>query len=262
MLLNRPMLTLNPMSTATRPEAPAGCRRLRRVPEQMVRRAVLSLLIGGLGLVLSSGLSGCIVAQATGGMLESNQRFQKVDIDAKYRGLENQRVAVMISAPYEIQYEHVAAVPAITDLISVGIAGGVAGAEVVPTNLVLAYQDNFVYWEQMDYADIARDFGVSRLVLVDLVEYRLVAPGNSYVWDGYAAAEIDVIEIQDGRNYRYGYSDRVIGRFPSVRGVGRDQEPQAAIEQGLQLDFGRRVLWLFRDHTRTRDEISKDLQRR
>lgn len=224
----------------------------------VVRTLALVAIMGLLPLVLS----GCLFAKGVGGMAESASRFSEVEIDARYRGLENQRVAVLVSAPYEIQYEHVAAVPSITDLISIGIAGGVPGAEVVPTRLALAYQANNVYWEQMDYGDIARDFGVSRLVLVDLVEYRLVAPGNSYVWDGYAAAEIDVIEIVDGREYRYGFSDRVIGRFPPVRGVGRDQEPQAAIEQGLQIEFSRRALWLFRDHTRTKDEIQKDRQRR
>src|SRR5690606_19308630 len=101
---------------------------------------------------------------------------------------------ILIDAPLDIQYSYPGAVPMLTDLITLGVARHCPGARVLATREALSYQASNAHWAMEDYGKLAGDLGVTRLVLIDLVEYRLFEPGNSYVWDGAAVADVNVFE--------------------------------------------------------------------
>jgi hypothetical protein len=218
-------------------------------------------LLALIGVLSAFGMmsTGCA---AVGAMAAAYQEDEPVDIAAEYKGLDGKSVAVLVAAPMELQFEHTAAVPSITDLTSLMIAGAIPEVKVTPSRVVLAYQHNNVYWETMDYEDLGRDLRADRLVFIDLTEYRLLNPGNRYLWDGLAVADISVYELDGYDSMWPVFTAQVRAKFPEVAGVGRDQEHQATIEQGLQMSFSRKVSRLFHDHQRRFGDLRKERTRR
>jgi len=204
-------------------------------------------------------LGGC---ELVGGMLESEKRFKDVEIAAEYTGLNNKTTAVLIDAPYDIQYEFPSVLTTLTDLISLRIAMNCPDARVLPTRQVLQYQTANIYWSSMDYTDLAKDLQVQRLVVIDLIEYRLHAPGNSYLWDGVCRGEVFVYEADGMDPSTPAYIHRVEALYPTITGVRREEESRTTIQKGLNLDFTQRNVWLFHDYTRKQEAIEKEARRR
>ncbi len=209
--------------------------------------------------IAASNLVGC---QAIGGMAASYERSKDVEISAVYRGLENKTVAVLIDAPMEIQFEHQRAVPILTDFISLRLATRCPGVRVVPTRELLAWQNRNVSWPMMDYEILAKTLGVERLVIVDLIEYRLFEPGNSYYWDGRAIGDVNVFEVESLDSTYFAYSNRIDIEFPNIDAVARHQAQAQDVELGLQKVFCENVGWLFHDHIRNNADLIDEQRRR
>lgn len=212
----------------------------------------LSLLIG---LSCLFAVSGC---QLIGGMAESGERYKEIEVKAQYYGLEGKTVAVLIDAPYEILFEYPTLVTEMTDILNLRLASKCPGTQVLTTRDVLKYQTENVYWPSMDYSELINDLDVQRLVIIDLIEYRLHEPGNGYIWKGASVGDVMVFEADGIDPSNPAYMERVIAKFPKVSGIGIETEDQATIEQGLRIDFVQRVSWLFYNHIRTAEDIKKD----
>ncbi len=199
--------------------------------------------------------------QLAGGMADSFYRTEEVDIAAEYRGLEGERVAVLVDAGFDIQYEHPAAVPVLTEMIAGGIGSGCEGCESLHPQIVLAYQANNVYWTTLPPEEIAAALRVTRLVLIEVDTYRLTPPGNSYLWDGRIVGTVRVIEADGVDPSTDAYSKRVGAMFPYEQAVGREQASESLIEYRLQGEFAMKVVRLFQDHVRTRGDIIDEERR-
>jgi len=200
-------------------------------------------------------MSGCELA---GGMMESYERTKIVDVNAEYLGLDNHKTAVLIDAPMDIQYEHSRAVPALTEYITLRLASHCPGSQFLPTRAILAYQNQNVYWPTMDYHDLAKALGVERIVFIDLSEYRLFSPGNSYYWDGQAVADVNVFEAESPDSTTFAFTKHVVSKFPPVEAVSRSAATEEQIDNGLKLDFTQRTAWLFYNHQRKNSELQDE----
>ncbi len=209
-----------------------------------------------------AAIAGCdLVGGIAGGMSSSYDWTSQVEIPAQYRDLEKKSVAVLVDAPLDIQYDFTSAVPRITELVNLQISQGV-NCRILRTRDVLAYQSMNAAWISLDYGAIAESLHVDRIILVDLIEYRLFSPGNSYLWSGQITADVNVYEAESPDPTALAFTEHIVGRFPPIDAVGRDQESAQTIEHGLQLDFTRRVAWLFYDHVRIKGEMEKEKRRR
>ncbi len=214
-----------PSTTLTRP--------IRRL------RAVAAI---GVAAALLGALPGC-VAGAIGAIGNQIERGKKLDLPAEYDGLENAICAVIVNADYATLVEHPTVVGDITANISARIRQYVPGATVLAPAEVLQYQYERSQWRALPYGEVAKELGVERLVLVDLYEYRLTPPGNSYLWDGVAAANVNVIEADGLAPDEFVYSKNVVVRFPDKEGVGRESARRDQIERGLLTLFVQRCSW-------------------
>lgn len=224
-------------------------------------RLISTLLAAGaasLALAMLAASSGC---EAIGYFAQAIDSETDVEFVAKYDGLNGKRIAVLVDAPLDTQYEHVTAVPALCDYISAGLKETSDGARILPPNYAVAYQANNINWPSMDIGDLAKALGVERLVIVDLVEYRLQAPGNSYLWDGVLVGDINIFEADGADPTTPVFSERVKVRYPSEDGVERDKAPAATVEQGLQIKFAQDTVNLFRTYTRKKGEIQADTRK-
>jgi len=222
---------------------------------QVVANRFCAFCVVVIGLMSASLMTGCELA---GGMMESYERTKIVDVNAEYYGLENHKVAVMIDAPMDIQYEHSRVVPALTEFITLRLASHCPGSQFLPTRAILAYQNQHVYWPTMDYHDLAKELGVERIVFIDLSEYRLFSPGNSYYWDGQAVGDVNVFEAESPDSTTFAFTNHVVSKFPPVEAVSRSEATEQQIDNGLKLDFTQRTAWLFYNHQRKNSELQDE----
>ncbi len=223
-----------------------------------LRRMTGMIVAGSLLAAAWLTSAGC---EAIGFVGEAVDSEQEVEFVARYTGLNGKRVAVLIDAPLDAQYQHPRAVPGLCEFISAGLREACEGAQIMPSNYVVAYQANNVYWYTMDIEDIAKALNVERIVMVDLVEYRLLAPGNSYLWDGVIVGDINIYETDSLDPNAIAFRERIKARFPSMDGVRRDQYPESTIEQGLQIKFAQDSVNLFRTYTRKKGDIKAEARK-
>ncbi|NRA56947.1 MAG: hypothetical protein HRU13_02350 [Phycisphaerales bacterium] len=98
------------------------------------------------------------------------------------------------------------------------------------------------------YDEIAARFGVTRLIVIQLDEFRLAEMGNQYVWSGLAAGNLLVIEADsfiedDVRLERY-----VNVTYPDRPNTTVDEMTGQEVALELLRRFANRTSWFFYDH--------------
>ena len=204
-------------------------------------------ILAGLLALASLASAGCI-AGTVGAIGQQIERGKKLDVPAAYDGLEGKTVAVIVNADYATLHEHPSVVGMVTANVAVRIAQFVKGASVLPPGEVLDWQYRTPQWRALPHGEVARELGVERLVFIDLFEYRLNPTGNSYIWDGAAAANIGVIEADSLSPDEFVFTTSIVARFPNKEGIGRESARRTDIERGLQTLFVTRTSWLFYRH--------------
>ncbi len=205
-------------------------------------------LAGVLALLCLLLLPGCQIGQLIGGMASSYERTGTHEVAYEYGGLQGKSFAVFVSAGKEIQYEFPALVDTFADMIALKLAEEAGASGWVPAATVRLYQSRRPYWEAMSYDEITSDLGVERLVVVDLHEYRLHRPGNPYLWDGVAAAQIGVVEADSSIPGEFMFKRDVQVGFPNKSGMSPADITRDQVVTGLNLKFARNVCWLFYTH--------------
>ncbi len=226
-----------------------------------MNRLISALLAAAIASLLTAALAASSGCQAVGYAAEAIDSETDVEFVAKYDGLNGKRIAVFVDAPLDAQYEHPTAVPGLCDYISAGLKESCEGARILPPNYAVAYQANNIDWPTMDTEALAKVLGVERLVIIDLVEYRLQAPGNSYLWDGVIVGDINIFEADGADPTTPAFAQRVKVRYPSVDGVRREDAPAATIEQGLQIKFAQDTVNLFRTYTRKKGDLQAETRK-
>ena len=199
-------------------------------------------------VLISTGLagSGC---QLVGAMAASAHRSGSHEVKAKYRGLEDKSFAVVVSADRSIQADHPDIVVTLTREISRRLAADAGASGYVPANEVLAFQFQRPNWVAMTPQQLAEEFGVERLVYVDLAEYRLTDPGNPYVWKGVAIGTVSVTEADGSMPSLFAFRENVRVTYPDLEGVSPMEQPRDTVKIALTSRFVQRASWLFFDHT-------------
>lgn len=207
------------------------------------RAAVLASLT-----VVVLPVGGCIFAGIASAIGANIEKEKEIEVLAKYRGLENKSVAVLAHTDMRTAYEHPTAIPNIVGNVANGIQKSVHGARVLDPRHCVAWMHQNPGWPTAPLADLASELDVDRVVVVDLFEYRLNPEGNSYLWEGVAAANVGVVERDGIDPDSYAEELQVISKFPDMEGIGREQAGAREIELGLQKSFVDEVSQLFYDH--------------
>lgn len=201
--------------------------------------------------VLPFGLagSGCTFL---GGAMESYRESSTKLVEADYLGLAGKSFAVVVTAERSIQADHPSLVDYFTaqmtgrlsDPACVPLAGGF-----VPAVQVLKYIYSNPGWTARPYSDVAKELGgVERLVIVEITEFRLNDPGNSYLWEGVANATISVVETDSAFSDEVSYNKAVAVDFPDQAGFGPTDLTAAAVRTELARRLLDRASWLFFGH--------------
>jgi len=211
---------------------------------RVARLAAVGLAAG----VLAAGGCGIFgVASKVGEAIESEKQ---VEVLAKYRGLENATVAVVVNADRSVLYEYPTVVPNVVASVAGGIRNRVSGDKkrIMSPSESLGWCYRNPTWTTMPLGELAKDLGVDRVVVIDIYEFRLNPPGNRWLWDGMAAANVGIVERDslDPDTYSEEYSVAV--KFPDQSELGRESAREGDILLGLTAKFSQQVTKLFYDH--------------
>lgn len=204
----------------------------------------LALLLVSCSLVMG----GCNIVGFFGAIEAERRRTGTIKVDAQYTGLEGQRVAVIVDASRELQADGRRVIQAVLSEVIARLEANGNLESIVP-----AIDIERVLYDEPDllsrtYDEIARRFGVDRLVVIQLEEFRLAEPGNRYVWAGHAAGVLLVVEADSYLEDDVRLEQYVSVKYPSKDNITVDEMPAEAVALELLRRFANRSSWFFYRH--------------
>lgn len=206
------------------------------------------VLLGAALALLALPQSGCIVGALIGGMAQSYREATPVTVEAEYDGLQGKTVAVVVAADRRVQSEFPNIQREITARINAAFEKNRVAAGYSETDELVAYLSDRPDWPVRPLSDLARELGVERLLFIEVYEFRLHEPGNRYLWDGIAAANVGVIEIEGPLPDQFAFRRQVQVTFPDAVGQGPLEISGQAVASVLLQRFCDRTAWLFYKH--------------
>ena len=211
-------------------------------------RAARARALAAAGACALALLPGCGVFGVASKVGEAIEVEKKVEVLAKYRGLENKTVAVLVNAERGVLYEYPTVVPNVAGNVAAGILAKVSGAQVLDWRESLNWTYRTPSWNTLPLGHIAEELGVDRVVIVDIFEFRLHPPGNRWIWDGMAGATIGIVERDSIDPDAFAEEYSVSVKFPDVKELSRESAAEEGIQTGLVAKFTQTVNKLFYDH--------------
>lgn len=173
-----------------------------------------------------------------------------IDVKAKYLGLKDQRVAVVVSASDHIDFNYPNARGTIANEVTRRIAENVPGVSVSSPRQILEWQDKTPYWGTRPPSTLIRQLDVDRLVLVEIGEYRMHEPGDKHVLRGVISASVNIVEADavDPDNFSASFTKNVMYPEPGESKIGRIAVEEDKVEMLTQYRFSEETAGLFYDH--------------
>ncbi len=204
--------------------------------------AILTLL---LAMALAGG---CNIVGFFGALEAERRRTGTVEVGPEYTGLKGESVAVVIDASREIYMTSPRVVGAILTEVHARLVENAEAERVVSPAEIQS-----VLYDEPDLLDrtfdqVAARFGVTRLIVIQLEEFRLTEPGNEYVWNGNAAGNVIVIEADSYIEDDVQLEHYVNIEYPFRSNTTVDEMPADAVALELLRRFSNRVSWYFYTH--------------
>ncbi len=199
-------------------------------------------------LVTATMLSACWVPGVIAAVGDNIDRGKNVEVLAKYQGLENKTVAILFNADMAVLYEHPTTIANMAVNLATKLQREIPGIKVLNQHITLQWMHLHPSWATMAYSSIADELDVERIVVVDLYEFRLTPPGNRWIWEGVAAGNVGVVEVDGLDPDAFAEEFLVKAEFPTIKGLAKEQASRDNIELGLQTKFYQEVAFLFYDH--------------
>ncbi len=207
-------------------------------------RTLLLLALASVSLLAG----GCAIGGAFAALEESRRRHSTHEVKAQYTGLDSKTFAVVVAADMSIMADF----PNAPDLILSGVNERLRefanASGYIPSRDLLGYLYANPRWRALPRSELAKELGVSRIVWIELMEFRLTDPGNQYVWAGVAGGTISVLEADGPLPEDYVFERAVSVKFPDADGYGPDELPGGAVATTLVNRFVDRASWLFYNH--------------
>lgn len=201
-------------------------------------------------LTLVVAAPGCWIAQVAGGMAESYKRSSTHLVPAEYDGLRGKSFAVIITSDRVIQGTYPTLLPRLATRITQALAipENTGAVGFVPVLSILEFQLSHPDWTTWTYEQLAEEFDVDILVVVEMYDYRLNEVGNAFLWDGLAAARVGIVEARGYAPNEYAFFKDVQVKYPNETGLSPQDLTSQVVRTNLEKRFVDRVTWLFYDH--------------
>lgn len=199
-------------------------------------------------LSLPALVGGCNIVGFFGALEAERRRTGTIMVEGVYDGLEGQRVAVVVDASREIYMTSPEVVGAILTEIVARLQANARAESIVQPAEVQRMLYNEPGLLDRTYDEVAARFGVDRLIVIQLDEFRLAEPGNQYVWSGQAAGNVLVVEADSYIEDDVRLEQYVNVTYPDRPNTTIDDLPAEAVALELLRRFANRTSWFFYDH--------------
>ena len=215
---------------------------------ETVRQLGSAAVVVAAAAALAGSLAACNIIGAVGYAVGAAAEEGNRTVLAEYTGLQGQDFAVLVYVEPVLEMDHPRLRNRLTNASTRILSQpGVGATGVVPGPRVLEFQYENPSWTTWSYERLAEEFTVGRLVLLDLVEYRLHEPGNRFTYDGQAIARLSVYEAGTPGD-ELAFSREVRVSFPDVTGLMRTEAPPETVAANLEQRRVNRATWLRFDH--------------
>ena len=222
---------------------------MRRCEQPLYPRPVLPhrAFMAMVCLMLASAAGGCNLIGFAAHVIAGGDT-QKVSVDAEYSGLDHQSVAVLVAADEYTLFEYPDATDDVCRQISTQLASSVPGVKVVNPQQINVFQKENPFWSALSSGDLIERLRIDRLIYIDLIQYALHEPGNSYMWQGVVMANLTVASADSDDPNHPVYSTTVQDRYPQDKAIGVLVADHPTIRLGLLRSFANKVVNLFQPH--------------
>ena len=181
-------------------------------------------------------------------MAESYHRTGSTTYPAQYDGLVGKSFAVVTSSSRMTESEHPGLSARITQRVNDRLIQNANPGYAIPSRDLLMVLYNTPQWTAMTRADVANLLGVERLIVIEIIDYRLQEPGNEYTWDGAISGVVSVYESDSAIPDDPMFEKAIRITFPDSTGFTTADIPEAAVTTELSNRFVNRASWLFYEH--------------
>ncbi len=174
---------------------------------------------------------------------------KKVRVPAQYTDLAGRRIAVLVNADEYILFRYPNATLDVNKVVANAIAEHVQPEPTIadPRNVV-KYQKANPQWVMVRRGKLLEAFGVDRLIVVDLIEYRTHEPGNLELYQGLLSAQVEVYEAGAEDPDQPAFAATVESRYPDNSDIGRPNIGEDKMQVALLDNFSVAGGGLFFDH--------------
>jgi hypothetical protein len=192
-------------------------------------------------------MSGCPAVGLMAYALE--EAAPPVKVLAETHVLDNQTTAVLVDASLGILYQNPLVQLEVGEAVTRLLAAGVPGIKVIDAKQIVDFQQRNIYWNTVSYSDLMKHLGATRLVMIEIIDYRLHEPGNVNIWRGLLSGNITVAGSDGPRPNDLLYASTVTAAYPPDQTIGVVNANQQTIRLGTLDLFARAVAGKFHDHT-------------
>jgi len=172
-------------------------------------------------------------------------------VKAEYTGLADQTVAVVIYCNQDVLYEYPGVRLSIAATIGEKMrkAKGLESVRLVDPRRIVKYQDENIYWDEMDKTALGKTFGAGRVLFLCLVQYSTREPGSLNLYRGRIKAQASVYDVSlPERQAKVWNWDSIRVTYPEHDPTGLLRDPEISIRYRTESIFADMLTKKFHDH--------------
>lgn len=193
-----------------------------------------SIFAGGCGLVNFSGYA------LFGG--------HKHKVEAEYRGLEGQTIAVVVAGHPGLEFDYPFARTNLHMRLVQTFGKHIADSKFVNYKEIIKLQEDASQWNSMSLLEMGRALAAERIVYVDLIHYTLLTENSVNLLQGHIIADVRVYEVTGPRPEKAAYQTEIEIVYPEGVPQLRTGPAERAIELRTMAHFAVSLTEKFYDH--------------
>lgn len=199
-------------------------------------------------LMMAFSIGGCTLIGFAAHVIAGGSENKTVTVSAEYSGLDDHSVAVLVSADEYTFFEYPNSTAVACKHVSAALAAAIPGIRVIDPEQISEFQRENPYWNTLPYDQLLSRLRVDRLMHVDLIQYALHEPGNTYVWRGTVTANISIAAADTGNINQSVYNRTIEAQYPQRGPIGVVNSDHQTIQLGLLRIFTNKLVNLFQPH--------------
>ncbi|MCP4376242.1 MAG: hypothetical protein GY794_08730 [bacterium] len=177
-----------------------------------------------------------------------------VTVPAEFDGLKNQRVAVVVFASENTQYEYPWVVMNLSSMISAKLNDEIEGITTIAPQKIAAYQHKNVHWAGMDKTALGKALGADFILHISLVEFSTVEEGYVDLLRGRINGEVKVYDCSKPESDTCVWTcDNIRVKFPKTATV-RNAKNESNIHSIIMMKFSEKLTKNFYSYKVNRED--------